>query len=215
MMMATMKEEQDTEANKAMLDRLTVLGVRIPNLSRMKDKDKIEPMRNRIQEVFDKLADEGQKFVAGFVRHLNRQIRGNRSAVIEVKVESGKQAEEIRKNFVKKKDERDFEGINIVPTVRQSTRVRVEIMLAAATLIKQHDASVTKTQCLQYIPKPVLRITREDRAKQEYTRFMSFVEVIIWVKENGYEKDIDLRKARDRAGASFRSILQQTFVIMD
>jgi hypothetical protein len=215
MMMATMKEEQDTEANKAMLDRVTVLGIRIPNLSRMKDKDKIEPMRNKIQEVFDKLADEGQKFVAGFVRHLNRQIRGNRPAVIEVKVESGKQAEEIRKNFIKRKDERDFEGVNIVPTVRQSTRVRVEIMLAAATLIKQQDSTVTKIQCLQYIPKPVLKITREDREKQEYTRYMSFIEVVIWIKENGKEKVINLRKARDRAGASFRNTLQQTFVIMD
>jgi len=215
LMMATLKEEQDTEANRAMLDRVTVVGLSIPGLFEMRDNDKIEPMRERLQELFDYLADEGQKFEAGYVRHLNRQLRGRRTAVIEVRLGSEKQAGELRTNFIKKRDNRELNGVNIIPSVRLATRVRVEILHAIGNVIKSKDSTVTKTQCLQFIPKPILKITREDPRGHEFVRSMTFIEAIVWIKENGHEKLVDLQKAYDRAGSAFRGVLSQSFVIMN
>ena len=105
--------------------------------------------------------------------------------------------------------------LNVSPVVRLATRVRIEIMHAIAELIKKYDRSVTSAYCLQYIPKPVIKVVRKSAMGQEFSRTMSFIEAVSWVKENHLQQSIDFNKARERAGVSQRSTLAQHFVLLD
>ena len=215
LMTAGLKEELDTEANKAMLNRVTVSGVELPELQRMNDVDKIKAMKTKIVEIFDLLKAPDQVYEVVFVRHLNSQIRGAKTAVIEVKLADTKQAKDIRTEFVKKRKELS-DKLNISPVVRLATRVRIEIMHSVADLLKRHDHSISSAYCLQYIPKPVIKIKRRSTpGGQEVTRTMAFCEAISWVQENVLQNVIDLKKARGRAGAAFRATLAQHFVLLD
>ena len=100
LMMATLKEEQDTEANKAMLNKVTVSGVEIENVCNMAETEKIRVMREKIASIFDSLKEEGQVYEIQFARHLNKQVKGQKYSVMEVKFPEVKQAKDIREQFV-------------------------------------------------------------------------------------------------------------------
>jgi hypothetical protein len=215
MMMASLQEEVDTEANIATLNRITVVGIRIPSFSRMTGDEKVSEMKKKVQSLVNKLQNEGQVFEVVFVRHLNRQVRGLDNTVIEVKFANDKQAKDLRSNFVqRKKDTSDFDSINIAPVVRLATRVRIEMMHSIANAVKQNDPTIERAFCVQFIPKPLIKIVRKDRSGNEVVRNMSFLEAVSWVKEVNQEKTIDFKKAYERAGSAFRGTLQQTFVIL-
>ena len=72
--------------------------------------------------------------------------------------------------------------------------------------MKRVDSSIIR------VPKPVIKITRKS-AGSESTRAVLFIKVVSWAKENA--ENVDLMKARDRAGASFRGTLAQHFVLLD
>ena len=212
--MAALKEDLDTEANKAMLNRISLSGVEIPNLWKMDEQEKIRAMKAKMTEIIEVLKDEGQNFEIQFVRHLNRQVRGAKYAVIEVKFPDPKQAKDLRAHFVQKRKSLP-EKVNITPVVRLATRVRVEIMHSIAALVKRMDPTVERAMCLQYAPKPVIKITRKTAGGVDVTKTMSFTESITWVKVNGLKDRIDLSKAHERAGASFRGTLAQNFVLLN
>ena len=212
--MALLKEEQDTEANKAMLNRVTFSGLNIEGLERMLEPDRIKAMREKVGEVIDLVKAEGQVYEILFVKHLNRHIRGAKTAVIEVKLKDEKQTKDLRAEFVKKRKSLD-DKINITPVVRLTTRVRVEMMHSIAAVLKREDPTVTRAQCLQFVPKPVIKIVRKTEGGLEVVRTMSFGEAIGWVKVNGHSESLDLKKARERAGAKFRGTMAQNFVLME
>ena len=213
LMTAGLKEELDTEANKAMLNRVIVSGVELPELQSAQEGDRVKIMKDKIVELFDLIKTPEQSYEVVFVRHLNRQKRGAQLAVIEVKLADSKQAQEIRSEFVKKRKELPAK-LNVSPVVRLATRVRIEIMHAIADLFKKYDRSVTSAYCLQYIPKPVIKIIRKS-VGVETTRTVSFCDAISWVQEQNLVDVIDLRKARERAGRSLTSTLSQHFVILN
>ena len=212
--MALLKEEMDTEANKAMLNRVTISGINSEGLGGLQEPDKIKKMREKVKEVIDALKGEGQDYEVLFVRHLNKQKNGAKTAVIEVKLKDEKQAKELRAEFVKKRKSLD-DKINITPVVRLSTRVRVEMMHTIAEALKREDATVTKAHCLQFVPKPVIKVVRQTAGGSEVVRTMSFGEAISWVKLNCHRDTLDFKKARERAGATFRGTLAQNFVLME
>ena len=216
LMMAALKEEQDTEANKAMLNRVTFSGVVIENLLMMSESDRVKAMKDKVMEFVELLKDpeSEQTFELLFVKHLNNQVRGQKTAVIEAKFADSKQTRCLRSRFVEKHKELSLK-INITPVVRIATRVRVEMMHSIANLLLRHDASVVKAMCVQFIPKPVIKVVRKSAGGSEMTRTMTFTESIIWVQTQGLQRAVDLVKARARAGASFRGTLAQHFVLMD
>ena len=213
-MTATLKEEQDTEANRALLNRVTFSGVTIENLWRMSEKDKVTAMKKKIGEIIELLREQDQSYEVKFVRHLNNQIRGQSTAVIEVTLQDAKQAKELRTEFVKKQKSL-AEKINITPVVRLATRVRIEILHSVAEAMKKLDHSIVKAYCLQYVPKPVIKIVRKSLTGNEFNTTVTFIDAIAWVKENEHRVLVDLKKARDRAGASFRGTMAQHFVILE
>ena len=104
--------------------------------------------------------------------------------------------------------------MNINPVVRLSTRVRVEILHSVVDLYKRHDPTVVRAMCLQYIPKPVIKIIRKSAGGTEFARTMTFIEAVCWVKENDYCNAIKLGRAYERAGSAFRATMTQNFVLM-
>ena len=211
--MAALKEDQDAEANRAMLNRVTFSGVVIAGLEKMAEPEKIKAMREKVTEIIDSLKEPDQVFEIQFVRHLNNQVRGQTSSVIEAKLADAKQAKTLRSEYVKKYKSL-ADKINITPVVRLATRVRVEMLHSIAQLLKRRDPSVVSAMCVQFIPKPVIRVVRKSYAGNQFTRSMSFIEAVTWVKEQGLERALDLNKAYDRAGASSRSTRSQTYVLL-
>ena len=53
LMVATLKEEQETAANKVMLNRVTVSGVEIENVCNMSESEKIRVMREKVAGIFE------------------------------------------------------------------------------------------------------------------------------------------------------------------
>ena len=210
---AALKEELDTEANKAMLNRVSVSGVVIDGIDKMTDTEKIPAMKAKITEIIDSIKEPEQTFEITFVRHLNKQIRGQKWSVIEVKLADEAQAKLLRAQFVKKY--KTLDKINMAPVVRQSTRVRIEILHSVCFYLKRHDRSVVRASCLQFIPKPVIKVVRKSFSGTEVTRTMTFIDAVNWVKENGLLGRMDLSKAQERAGSSSRGTLAQHFVILD
>jgi hypothetical protein len=198
-----------------MMDRITIIGIRIPNIRRMKDAERVSTMKSKVEGFLSKLKDEGQRIDVIFVRHLNRQARNPENTVLEVRLGNGEQALSVRNKFVKVRDETEWENFNITPTVRLATRVRIEILQAVSKVVKAKDTSVSRTQCLQFVNKPVLKVFRKDDRGNEYFRVMSFIDSVVWIIENEFEKQLDLRKAYQKAGSNFRSTITQHFVIMN
>lgn len=225
LMTAGLKEDQDTLANRAMLDRVTIIGLELPNLQSVEMPERIDTIKKKVQDFVDGVMSPGKSKVV-FVRHQNRQVRGQRSAVIEARFESVEQATDFRKTFVDQNKQSRSEAAanpgsgtkrthNVVPVVRLATRVRVEILHSVAELLLKTDHSVEKAYVLQFVPKPVIKIVRKDSARKDNSRTMTFLDAVSWVNDNGLIQQLDLRKAYERAGSSFRGILAQTFVIMN
>jgi hypothetical protein len=199
-----------------MLNKVTVIGIRIPELHRMTGSEKVTVMKQKVKELFETLQKEDQKFEVAFVRHLNRQVRGQHNTVIEVKLGSEQQARDLRMNFVeKRKNSADHSSLNIAPVVRLATRVRIEMMHAIAQVYKRQDSTVDRAFCVQFVPKPMIKIVRKDRSGTELVKQMSFLEAVSWTKEHNLEKSVNFDKAYERAGSAFRSTLQQTFVLLE
>ena len=104
--------------------------------------------------------------------------------------------------------------MNITPVVRLATRVRIEMMHSIANTIKRHDQTVVLAMCLQYIPKPVIKVVRKSMSGSESVQTMTFIKAVCWVKENELMRVVDLSKAYERAGATFNRVLTQTFVLL-
>ena len=216
-MMAGLKEEQDTEANKAMLNRVTIAGVPMELASTLTEQEKVQAIKDKANEIIDIIKQEGKQYKAVFVRHLNKQIRGATKAVLEVKFETEQQATDFRADFVKKQKDKDPNlppKMNVAPVVRLATRVRVEILHSVANLLQMRDNSIVRSMCLQYIPKPVIKIVRRSLAGTEFVRTMTFIEAVCWVKVNDLCDVINLTRAYERAGSSFRGTLSQHFVLL-
>ena len=216
-MMASLKEDQDSEANKAMLNKVTIAAVPMELAPTLTELEKVEAIKTKANEIIDIVKREGGQYKALFVRHLNRKILGAKNAVLEVKFESEQQASNFRADFVKKQKDKDPNlpaKMNVAPVVRLATRVRVEILHSVANLLMRQDSSIVRAMCLQYIPKPVIKIVRRNAAGTEFARTMTFVEAVCWVEENGFGNSINLSKAYERAGSAFRGTLTQTFVLL-
>ena len=106
-------------------------------------------------------------------------------------------------------------GINVAPVVRLATRVRVEIMRAIADQMKKMDKTIAKAFCLQFVPRPIIKIIRKNAAGVELTRTKSFIEAVCWAKEEDLIDVIDWKPANDRAGSSFAGRKPQFFVVLD
>ena len=173
-------------------------------------------MLENIYKMIDIVKQDDHQFKVLFVRHLNRR-RGQPRAVLELKMESEQQAATLRADFVKRQKDKDPNlpaKLNFAPVVRMSTRVRIEILHSIANLIKRRDASVIRAMCLQYIPKPVLKIVRKSQTGAEMVQTMTFIEAVCWAKENDLVRALDLSKAYERAGSAYNRVLSQCFVIL-
>ena len=216
-MMAGLQEQQDTEANRAMLNRVTMAGVEVPGLeNQTREEDRLRLIKEVVAQIIDIVKQDDHQFKVLFVRHLNRR-RGQPRAVLELKMESEQQAATLRADFVKRQKDKDPNlpaKLNFAPVVRMSTRVRIEILHSIANLIKRRDVSVIRAMCLQYIPKPVLKIVRKSQTGAEMVQTMTFIEAVCWAKENDLVRALDLSKAYERAGSAYNRVLSQCFVIL-
>ena len=216
-MMASLKEEQDTAANRAMLNRLTMTGITLEGLDKMTSEERIKAIKDKVDEIIGIVKKDDKVYKVVFVKHLNPQVRGQQKAAIEVKLESEKQASDLRADFVQQRKDKNPdlpEKMNISPVVRLATRVRIEILHSVTNLLLRHDSTIIRAMCLQYIPKPVIKIIRRSAGGNEYARTMTFAEAVCWVKEEGYTSSIGLSRAYERAGSAFRGTLTQSFVLL-
>ena len=53
--MASNKEEQDTKANRATLNKVTITGINLPNHASLQDQERIALMKRKVMELVDKV----------------------------------------------------------------------------------------------------------------------------------------------------------------
>ena len=138
---------------------------------------------------------------------------------MEIRFGDNQQASNFRMQFVRaRKEPRHSEqlaNLNVSPVVRLATRVRVEILRAIADQMKKMDNSIVKAYCLQFVPRPIIKVVKKNAAGVEITRTWSFIEAVCWVKEEDVGHEINWKKAEDRAGSSFTGRKAQFFVVLE
>ena len=222
-MMALIKEEEDTEANLASQNKVTIKGfVLPPNFYKLQDKERIDIMRRKVQALVAIIKNEDQTFDINFIRHLNRKEKHQSFSILEVRFGDSQQALNFRSQFVKvRQEERHQEhlaALNVYPVVRLATRVRVEMLQSIAEQMKKMDTTILRAYCSQFVPRPIIKIVRKNSAGVEVTSTKSFIEAVCWVKEENVADSIDWKKAQDRVGSSscFAGHRKaQYFVILD
>ena len=168
--MANLKEAQDTEWNIANLRKVVIRGLKIENLEKATSQEKAKAMKDEVVALADQVKGD-ETIEVKFVRQLNGQVRKPKHLVVEARFGDDTQATTFRKAFIeasKKQKQnqqegaepgegRSLEGISVAPVVRLSTRVRVEILKAMAEIITASHTNFS-AYCQQYAPRPVLKL---------------------------------------------------------
>ena len=211
LMFARLREDADFEKNRQKEDRIVI--------SRLKVKNVPKEFKGRIE--FLKLTAAGlfEFLVPGFagkilwITHGRFNEATSSLTFLEVKMDSTKNAMDIRKAFVKKLRSKelsgDYENIFITNCVTKATRVRIDIMRAIArkTTTDQEAAFVAS-----FISRPVLQFKKIIPGEMTYPyKSFTFVEAIIRFRNEITDTDLD--EAYEKA-SMFDTELEQNFIVL-
>ena len=224
--MANLRETQDTEWNIANLRKVVISGIKISNFGKATSEEKTKAMKDEVGKLVDLVKGENP-IELKYVRQLNGQVRNPKHLVVEARFGDDNQAIAFRKSLIdaskkqKQREEGDpeegmsLEGISVAPVVRLATRVRVEILKAMADVITAQRNDFT-AYCQQYAPRPVLKLRSKattDRNSPPIT--LGLTDSIAWMRAKNLLSQVNLKAAYSRAGSTYGSTLEQTFIILN
>ena len=210
-MFARLREDADFEKNKQKEDRIVINRLKVRNIP--KDfKARIEFFKQKVAGLFEFLIPE----FTGKILWINHGKVNEVSSIltfVEVKLDSQKNAREIRKAFVQKMRSKElveeYENIFITNCVTKATRVRIDILKAIARKITndKEEASVAS-----FISRPVLQIKKVIPGEQTYPyKSFTFVEAVVRFRNE--INNNDLADAYERA-VIFDAELEQNFLVL-
>ena len=221
LMFARQQEELDAIANEKSEDRVIFTGIYIENFFKMTPEEKIDKMKMVTQSLVDKILGDGQARIE-FVNQINKSARSG-PVTMNVRLDSREAARSFRSKFARtmKDYNRDgnmpneLRGINVMPSQRLSTRVRIDILRSIADYISTETNDDVKAYVIAHIPKPVLKVEISRRGST-FTRAMDFTEAIEYtrVHHDRSLRGLQLHQAYARAGSTFKGTLQQHFVVL-
>ena len=205
LMTAKLREDLDFMTNVRNEDRIIVTGLTSAVPPPQNHDEKITWIRNIAKE-FIKTIDPESSEKINFVK----QGRSNDKEIpmAEIRFETREIASKIRKLFVdKRKAGTDFGRIYVANSVTLATRVRVDIMKSIVKQFSERDG--LEMYVSSYTSRPVLRV--KNTATQRVS-VLTFTDAIF-----RFGKQLDLENLNDayrRAGGAFKSIMEQTFVVL-
>ena len=134
-MFARQQEELDAIANERSEDRVIFTGIYIEGFYRMSNEEKIESMKGKTQKLVDKVLGEGQAKIES-VNQVNRSAKAG-PVTMNARFNSRDSAKSFRAKYARMMKEynkdgtmpNDLRGINVLPSQRFSTRVRIYILI--------------------------------------------------------------------------------------
>jgi|FrelakmetLWP11LW_1041352.scaffolds.fasta_scaffold10924_1 hypothetical protein len=207
LVLARLREELDTTANKAREDRIIINGLVCKLPLPVEIRAKTEMLREVVTGVFNFLIPDFQGKIT-FVSQ-GKSV-ASPLPMVEVRLDSVENAAAVRKAFAEKSRSRlltgDFEKLFITNSVNLATRVRIDVMKAIA---KNVSSTNVKAYVVGFISRPILHVKKVLTGSHlSYT----FVDSIM--KYSNLIRPADLAAAYRRAGSSFDGQLQQNFVLM-
>ena len=97
--MANLKEAQDTEWNIANLRKVVIRGLKIENLEKATSQEKAKAMKDEVVALADQVKGD-ETIEVKFVRQLNGQVRKPKHLVVEARFGDDTQATTFRKAFI-------------------------------------------------------------------------------------------------------------------
>ena len=221
---AAIKEDQDDQANRNNLDRVTLTGVKIDNFNRTAENEKPASMKAAVNKIIELVTADGDKNnrTVVFTRHRNRHIRNAPTVVIEARFQDAKQATAFRKDFVAtfkrlKAEEQlppEMVGVSTYPVQTVGTRVRAALLRAMAVVVDEATGPHISAYCQQFNTRPILKIVTKGQGDHISYQTFGFVDAILKLKSNEDLHRVALNEAYQVAGSSLRGRLQQHFVIL-
>jgi hypothetical protein len=207
LVLARLREELDTTANKAREDRIIINGLVCKLPLPVEIRAKTEMLREVVTGVFNFLIPDFQGKIT-FVSQ-GKSV-ASPLPMVEVRLDSVENAAAVRKAFAEKSRSRlltgDFEKLFITNSVNLATRVRIDVMKAIA---KNVSSTNVKAYVVGFISRPILHVKKVLTGSHlSYT----FVDSIM--KYSNLIRPADLAAAYRRAGSSFDGQLQQNFVLV-
>jgi len=146
--------------------------------------------------------------------------------VLDVKLDSVKSASLIKRRFadlakewnVKRTTPQHMDGITVVGHITKETKIRQDILLALAGLIKEqteHDAYVVMN-----IPKPLLKVNekkvkRGEKGDKGRTWTYGFTEAVRFCRQNGLQMpDTAFAEAYKLCGIQYRAEIEHLFLVL-
>jgi hypothetical protein len=207
LVLARLREEIDSTANKSREDRVVINGLVCKQPLPAEIRQRTEVLREVVTEIFNFL-------IPNFGGKITFISQGKSASIalpmVEVRLDKVEFAASIRRAFAEKSKAKlltgDLERIFITNSVNLATRVRIDIMKA----ISQKVASDrVKSYVVGFISRPVMHVKKlSDGSQRTYT----FVDSIM--AYGNLIRPADLASAYKRAGVAFDGQLQQNFVLM-
>jgi hypothetical protein len=205
---ARIKEDMDWGANKAKEDRLIITGITSKTVPPKNPEERKVWMGKIVSDILEAVIPNFQGKIV-FVNQM--KSKGQQIPMVEVKLDSVKNASDVRKAYAEKKKEKvDLGRIFIANSVTLATRVRVNILKAIARKLSNKD---TSAHAVPFISRPVMHV-RPTETSEVWSppKTFSFVEAA--VRFGHLVKQVELGEAYRRAGNSFKGQLEQHFLLL-
>jgi hypothetical protein len=207
LVLARLREEIDSTANKSREDRVVINGLVCRQPLPSEIRQRTEVLREVVSELFNFLVPD----FGGKITFISQGKSASVSLpMVEVRLDKVEYAASIRRAFAEKSKAKlltgDLERIFITNSVNLATRVRIDVMKA----ISQKVASDrVKSYVVGFISRPVMHVKKlSDGSHRTYT----FVDSIM--AYGNLIRPADLAAAYKRAGVAFDGQMQQNFVLM-
>jgi hypothetical protein len=203
---ARIREEMDTTTNKQKEHRVVITGITSSVAPLMDPGLKKEWIRDIVLDIFKSIIPD----FGGEIIYMNQgKNNGRYIPLVEVKLNSVKNATLIRKTIAeKKKRGTDFGRLFIANSINLATRVRVDVLKALARKI---SAQNVVAYALPFVSRPTLQVRSTDATSTEVKTF-TFMDAI--AKYGHLLKQLNLGEAYRRAGSFFRGQLEQQFMVL-
>jgi hypothetical protein len=212
LLLARIREEQDTVANTKREDRLIITGIKMSDPLPTEARPRVEALRKVATEIFETLIPDFKGKIS-FVNLGKGKTQSN--PMMEVKLDSNENAASIRKAFAEKRAKKvlpeSWSNLFITNSVNLATRIRIDILKAIARKVtnKKELAYVSG-----FISRPMMHIKAAPvTSNSRPIRSFTFIDAVS--KFGNLVKMEDLDAAYSRVGNAFEGQVAQNFVVLN
>jgi hypothetical protein len=212
LMMARVREEIDTIANRSKEDRVVMSGLKSKVPMPTDNRERIEWLKKMAMGIFAELIPDFK----GKIFYLNQ---GKQMDVflpmIEVKLDKAEHALAVRKAFAQKRKNKslssDLESLFVTNCVNLATRVRIDVLKSIARRIT-NDKDIAYVS--GFISRPMMHVKKVGTpANVRPLKSYTYIDSVS--RFHGLLRKEDLTTAYERAGRAFHGALAHNFVVLN